>query len=346
MPTVVVFPEPRRARLVDEEPQPVDAGSVRIRTEFSGISAGTELTAYRGMNPYLERRWDAERRLFVPGAQTLAFPIVGWGYEEVGVVVEVGARAEGVGVGDRVWGSWGHRSETVQPADRAGMRILDPAADARIGVFSKIGAIALNAVLDARLHPGETVVVFGLGVPGQLAASLAASAGARVIGVDLHEARRALARSRGIEEVLDPADGDVAALVRDLTAGRGADVAIEFTGAASALHEAIRTVGYDSRVVVSGFHQGDAVGLRLGEEFHHNRITLVSSQISGVAPDLRHRWDEHRLAATAIDRAVRGELPVLDLISHTLPAAEVADAFRLVDTDPRSTLQVVLDFRA
>ena len=45
---------------------------------------GTELTAYRGSNPYLTSTWDAERRLFVEGAPTFGYPVEGWGYSEVG----------------------------------------------------------------------------------------------------------------------------------------------------------------------------------------------------------------------------------------------------------------------
>lgn len=345
MTSVVSFVAPRTATLVEEEPAPLTGTDVRVRTELSGISAGTELTAYRGLNPYLHRRWDPELRLFLPGSRTMSFPVVGWGYEEVGVVTEVGVDVADLHPGDRVWGSWGHREETVLPASVAAPRVLEPTADPRAGVFAKIGAIALNAVLDARLHPGETLVVLGLGVPGQLAASLARRAGARVVGVDLHASRRELATRRGVDVVIDPADGDVAATVRELTGGRGADVAIELAGAGPAIHEAIRCVAYNSRVVVAGFHQGDATGVRLGEEFHHNRITLVSSQISGTAVDLQHRWDELRLATTVVDLAVRGELDVVDLISHSYPPTEVAEAFRLLDSGSEDALQVVLDFR-
>jgi hypothetical protein len=63
----------------------------------------------------------------------------------------------------------------------------------------------------------------------------------------------------------------------------------ELTGAYAPLHEAVRATAYNSRVVYSRFLQGEGVGLRLGEEFHHNRIAIVCSQISGIRPDLAHR---------------------------------------------------------
>lgn len=344
MGSMVSFTAPRVAEVVPDEERSLAAGDVAIRTLFSGISAGTELTAYRGTNPYLTRRWDEERRLFIDGATTFEYPVDGWGYEEVGEVVEIGADVTAVQPGDRVWGTWGHRTRTVQSAERAGARLLNPEVDARIGIFSQIGAIALNVILDADIHVGETVAVFGLGVPGQIVAQLARLNGATVIGVDGIESRRDLARELGADIVLDAGRGEVAEQIRGLTSGRGADVCLEVTGNYRALHEAIRAVAYSSRVCAAGFMQGEGVGLRLGEEFHHNRVNVVCSQISGVSPSLQHRWDGYRLARTAMDLATVGRLRLLELITHTFPLAEAGAAFTLLHEHPEQALQVVLGF--
>lgn len=344
MSAVVRFESPGVASIVTEEQPPLGADEVRLGTVYSGISAGTELTAYRGTNPYLNKRWDAERRLFVEGSTSIAYPVDGWGYEEVGRVVELGSEVDGVAVGDLIWGTWGHRASTVKPASYARDRVLDPSADPRIGIFSQIGAIALNVVLDADIHIGETVAVFGLGVPGQIVAQLARLNGARVIAVDAIGARLELARKLGAAETIDAGDGGVAERIRELTGGMGADVSLEVSGAYPALHEAIRSTAYSSRVVAAGFFQGAGNGLFLGEELHHNRIQIVCSQISGTSPSLRHRWDTHRLQRTAIELAVSGRLDVISLISHTVPAAEAAAAFELLDHTPREAMQVVLSF--
>jgi hypothetical protein len=58
--------------------------------------------------------------------------------------------------------------------------------------------------------------------------------------------------------------------------------------------------------VALGFFQGDAKGLYLGEEFHHNRINIVCSQIGGLAPELQHRWDRVRLVQTFMRLAAGG----------------------------------------
>src|SRR5687767_12389107 len=104
---LVRFTSPRVAEVVDFGEAPLAAGEVRLKTHFSGISAGTALTAYRGSNPYLSSEWDAARRLFVPGDSTHSYPLDAWGYEEVGHVSEVGEGVDSALVGSLVWGTWG-----------------------------------------------------------------------------------------------------------------------------------------------------------------------------------------------------------------------------------------------
>jgi 2-desacetyl-2-hydroxyethyl bacteriochlorophyllide A dehydrogenase len=342
---------PHVAEVVDVPDATPGPGQVRLQTVYSGISAGTELTMYRGSNPYLERHWDPAQRLFLPGESTRAYPIDGMGYEEVGRVEAVGSASDEDLVGRLAWGAWGHRSSVLRPADWARQRLLagDPAVDASasvVGVFALIGAIALNAVLDADIHVGETVVVLGAGVPGQIVVQLAGLNGGRVIAADLVATRRELAQRMGASEVVDPASESVAERVRAATGGRGADVVIEMSGSYQALEEAVRCAAYSSRVVAAGFYQGAGTPLRLGDEFHHNRISVVGSQISGVAPHLQHRWDELRMSSTVLALEREGRLRLTELITHTVPAAAAPAALAMLDEDVGSALQVVLDYGA
>jgi threonine dehydrogenase-like Zn-dependent dehydrogenase len=167
-----------------------------------------------------------------------------------------------------------------------------------------------------------------------------------VIGLDLIAERRAIASALGASHVLDPATCDAAAAIKEHTQGRGADICIEASGSTRALHEAIRACAYNSRVVALGFYQGEAAGLFLGEEFHHNRVSIVCSQIGGLAPDLQQRWDRARLVRTFMDLAFRGQIRIAELVTHRVPARAAASLYRLIDEEPQSVLQAVLDFSA
>ncbi|MEV0234237.1 zinc-binding alcohol dehydrogenase [Nonomuraea sp. NPDC050786] len=338
---VITFEEPGRVRVSLESPADLVPGSVRVRTIYSGVSAGTELTAYRGTNPYLNRHWDTERRLFVDG-QTHAYPLTGWGYQEVGEVVEAAPDVADPPVGSIVWGIWGHRAEAVVPAEKLVGHVMPPGADPLTGVFARVGAIALNAVHAADVHLGDQIAIFGQGVIGLLATRLAVLSGARVLAADAIPDRLELARTFGAAEVIDVRAGSVAEYMRKRV--EGADTVIELSGTHQGLHEAIRTVRKGGRVVAAGFYQGDGIGLRLGEEFHHNQVQLVSSQIGGVASWLAHRWDVERLQRTFMALVHEGQVEVGELISHVVPVERAAEAFDLIDKHQSEVLQLVFTF--
>jgi threonine dehydrogenase-like Zn-dependent dehydrogenase len=336
----VAFEAPGRVGISSYPDPQLRAHEIRLETIYSGISAGTELTAYRGSNPYLSKQWDQERRIFLEEHATFTYPIEGWGYEEVGRVVEKGTAVTAVSEGDVVWGAWGHRSTHVMPEQEAAVRLLEPSVDPINGVFSQIGAIALNSVLDADIHVGETVAVFGQGVPGLIAGQLARINGASVIAIDRITNRLELSTRLGADHAI-PALG-AAERIKELTGGRGADVCIELSGFYPALQEAIRAVAYNSRVVASGFFQGGGAALFLGEEFHHNRVEVVCSQISGVSRRLDHRWSEARLRSTVMALQAAGRLDFKSLVSHVFSFADADKAFELLDKRGAEAVQVVL----
>ncbi|MEV8213765.1 zinc-binding alcohol dehydrogenase [Leifsonia sp. NPDC077715] len=344
------FAAPHAVEVIDVPRAELAPGQVRVRTLYSGISAGTELTAYRGTNPYLTSQWDPEIRLFRGGADSgqLAYPLDGWGYSEVGEVVEIaepegGLPADAPRVGDRVWGIWGHRAEGVLTVEALRGHVLPDGLDPLAAAFVRVGAIALNGVLAADLGVGSTVVIFGQGVIGLLATRFAVLNGATVFAVDGIPARREAALRWGATHALAP-DAELALTLRELTGGAGADAAIELSGNYHALHSAVRAVGADGTVVASGFYQGEATPLHLGEEFHHNRVQLLASQIGSAPNRLRARWDVPRLQRTVVDALADGRVDAASLVTHRYRLDDAAEAYRLLDTDPSAALQVVLEF--
>lgn len=345
MPQTVQFTAPRKVELVESATETLTTGTVRVNTWYSGISAGTELTAYRGSNPYLSKNWDPERRIFTEGTATFSYPVAGWGYSEVGQIVETAPDVDSLSPGDVVYGIWGHRSEAVLAADALAGKVIPEGVRPLHGIFARVGAIALNATLAADLHLGEYAAVFGQGVIGLLASRMAVLNGAAVIAIDAMEYRLDLAKTMGALHTL-PADvsGGAGEAIRLLTDSYGSDVAIELSGNYRALHEAIRSVCADGKVVASSFYQGGGEALRLGEEFHHNRVNIVSSQIGGTPAALGTRWNRERLLSTFMAQIAAGQVDVDPLITDVMDVSEVDSAFRLLDNGDPQTLQVVLRF--
>ncbi len=91
-----------------------------------------------------------------------------------------------------------------------------------------------------------------------------------------------------------------------------------------------------------GFYQGEGRSLYLGEEFHHNRIDIVCSQISGASPALKYRWDAPRRVRTFMNLVIDSKIDPLPLISHRVPFAEGASLFDTVDRQSDSVVQAVM----
>jgi len=105
--------------------------------------------------------------------------------------------------------------------------------------------------------------------------------------------------------------------------------------------------GVAGTVVAAGFYTGGAGDeLRLGEEWHHNRLTLVSSMSGWGAPHRDPGWDRPRLRATVLDLLASGRLDVDGLVTHRIPFARAAEAYDLIDRSPASTLRVLLEYPA
>ncbi len=342
---LLVFDAPHICAYQDVPDAALKPDEVRIRTLYSGISAGTELTFYRGTNPYLSKHWDGDTRLFMAGEQqSVRYPVTNLGYEEVGEITEVGGDVTDISVGARVFGTWGHRTHFVANLDYVRPRLMPEGAEPIFGIFSHLGAIALNGVHDAQISLGDTVAIFGMGALGQIVALMARRSGAKVIAVDLYDSRLEMAKTLGADVMLNAQRDNPAETIKAMTNGLGADVCIEVSGSTRALHEAIRAVAYSARVVAMGFFQGEAQGLYLGDEFHHNRINLVCSQISGVAPEFSNRWNKMRLWQTAVRLQAEGWLDLRPLITHREPFNEAATLYSALDEHPETVVHAVLEF--
>jgi 2-desacetyl-2-hydroxyethyl bacteriochlorophyllide A dehydrogenase len=335
----VTITAPREVELLDAPTPSPDRGQVLIRTAYSGVSAGTEMNVYRGVAPQWSQRQDPATGLFLGDQPEWSYPLV-YGYANVGVVEELGPAVSGVSVGDTVFSYRPHCRRVV--ADATDVVPLPELPDLRRGVFLANLNTALTGVLDARPSLGSAVVVSGLGVIGLLVTQLVRRAGVGLlIGVDPVEQRRQLALEAGADLVYDPGE-PVPELVRERTAGRGADIVIEVSGAPAALGQAIRTAGFNALVVAMSWYGGSFEGVTLSGEFHHNRVRIQSAQMGAVNPDLGPLWSIERRMALATE--LLAQLPLERYITHEFRPEHAGEAYAMLDRLAEPALQCVFDF--
>jgi threonine dehydrogenase-like Zn-dependent dehydrogenase len=186
----------------------------------------------------------------------------------------------------------------------------------------------VRAVRRARLAPGDTVVVVGLGAMGGLLAQLAVRAGATVLGVDPLAGRRELGRTLGLAGAASPEA--VPAALAAATAGRGADCVLLTAGAPALARQALGWA-----------RDGGQVHLFVGEgegpfpfgECYKRELTLTATYSSSPA-DL----------ATAFGLLVEGAVRVRELASHRLPLDRIAEAAALMER--REALKVYVEVGA
>lgn len=324
------FAAPRAAELRTEEVPPPGPGQVRIRAACSAISAGTEMLVYRGEVP-------PDLPLDLPTLRGGYSLPIKYGYAAVGRVLDAGPGVEHLGAGDYVFVHHPHQEVFNAPA---GMPVpLPDGLDPVLGVFVANLETALGVVHDAPVRLGETVLVFGQGVVGLLISQLLKPAGAgRVLAVEPLEHRRKLALASGADAAFAP-DDDLRGRVRELTGGRGADVAVEASGSGEALQAALDCVADEGTVVVASWYGTKPVTLALGGRFHRGRVRVRSSQVGRLNPELSPRWDRERRTGAVLDLLPR--LWLEPLISHRIPFREGPEAYRMLDERPGDFVQAV-----
>jgi NADPH2:quinone reductase len=182
------------------------------------------------------------------------------GGEVAGVVKSVGSGVEGVRPGERVIASstfGGFAQEMVVDADRL-IAMPDAMDFVPASAFILTYGTSYHALKDrAQLRAGETLLVLGAaGGVGLAAVQLGKAMGARVIAAASSEAKLAVCRDNGADELIDYAAGDLRARVKTLTAGRGVDVVYDPVGGPHS-EQALRDVAWNGRFLVVGFAAGD-----------------------------------------------------------------------------------------
>jgi len=349
MPLELQLAAPRDLAFVSYEDPPLQPGEVRAKAIVSGISHGTEMNLFTGNNPFVDREFDPDLRLFVPRQEALPDSVL-LGYEWVGEVTDLGPNVTRFKVGDQVHLPFRHRQTHTfnENTDTLLSRLVPlPAGfSAEQGVFLALAGVALQAIHDAHIKLGDHVVIFGLGAIGLLAVQLAKLNGAAwVAAVDPIASRRELALDLAADAAYNPAENDVAYAIKANTPYHGADIAIDFSGNYQALNQAIRVVQMGGTVVAGGFYRGGGTPLTLGAEWHHNRVTLLSSMGVWGCPHRDHpTWHRQRVHQAALELLHTGRLKTGELVTHRLPFEKAAEAYQLIESNPETAIKVILTY--
>jgi 2-desacetyl-2-hydroxyethyl bacteriochlorophyllide A dehydrogenase len=325
----VHFVAPRRVELREVElPEPAE-GRILVATEWSGISSGTELLAYRGeIDPDLPLD---ETLGALAGTFTYPFR---YGYSAVG---RVAAPAGPFREGQRVFAFHPHQDRFVVDAtDAVAVDDLDP----RAATMYPLVETALQVCLDAAPRLGETAVVTGLGAVGILVAALLHRTGAVVLGSEPEPARRAAAGAFGVRAV---APDQVQQVVAAETGGRGADLLVEASGNPQALASTLGLLAHEATALVCSWYGTKPASLPLGAAFHRRRLTLRSTQVSTLPAALSARWDRRRRAELAW-RLTR-ELPLSVLATHEFPFERAAEAYACGDRKDGGLIHAALRYQ-
>lgn len=324
----VQFDAPKSVSIVTTSVDDPGPEEVTIEATVSAISPGSELLVYRGNVP---ANLQADPTLESLDG-TLSYPLQ-YGYATVGTVSRTGPDVDSGLLGEEVFAFHPHQTAFTLP--ETDIVTLPDGIDSVRGVLFPTVETATNFLLDGEPKIGETVVVFGAGVVGLTTIHLLSEYPLeQLVAIEPIDRRRELARSLGADAAYSPDDSI------ELGA-TGADLVYELSGNPAALDDALELVGYDGRIVVGSWYGTKRHAPDFGGTFHRDRISIVASQVSTIAPALRGRWSRERRRRVACEQL--STLPIDALVTDRLPFTSAAEAYELLDTDPK-TVQILLTY--
>ncbi|TVY07995.1 zinc-dependent alcohol dehydrogenase [Paenibacillus cremeus] len=200
------------------------------------------------------------------------------GYSCAGVVEKVGAEVTDFAVGDRVACIMFHKSIANVNAVRA-VHIPD-GVSFEDAAFIRLGVIAMQAVRKANIELGETAMVLGLGLIGQIAMQLVRNSGAiQAFGVDRVESKLQMASRLNNEPVINSAEENWIEQLKEQTGGAGPHVVIESTGFPEPISLALQCVRRYGRVVLLGSTRGDS-SINFYRDVHKKGVHIIGAHIS------------------------------------------------------------------
>jgi len=328
----VVFTGPRHVTVENRAKPSLNAGELLIKTRCTLISTGTELTILSGDFPP-DSVW----------ARYAKYPAVP-GYNNIGQVVNIGPGVSRDWLRKKVATQGSHALFVVAKTSEA-RSIHREIADEH-AVFFTIAEIVMNGVRRGNVRWGEAIVVFGLGLLGQLAVRFCRLCGARpVIAVDIAAQRLRRLPSDPAVVPVSASQENVPAAVRDATRGRMADAAFEVTGNPAVIPDEFKVLRKQGRLIVLSSPRG-----KTSFDFHDlcnaPSFTIIGTHNSShpqyATPD--NPWTKLRDAEFFFDLVGDGELDLAPLISHRASYIEAPRLYQMLLEDRSQAMGIILDW--
>ncbi len=331
----IVFTKKDTAEFLDVEYITPGPDDVVVKTEFSTVSPGTERANITG-DPNIS----SERKAgtFFPRAL---------GYSSAGVVFEKGENVTNVNIGDRVVAFWGTHSKYNIVRKENIVKIDDDNISFQQAAITFISSFPLAAIRKTRLEVGESAIVMGLGLLGQLAVRLLKAAGAvPVIAVDPVDSRREEALNSGADFALSPFDEDFAKKIKEITNG-GANVAIEVTGVGAGLDGVLDCMAKFGRVALLGCTRDKNFTIDYYRKIHSPGITIVGAHtIARPAVESHPGYFTHRDDIKSVMKLISyNRLDFGDMIKEVYSPKNCAEVYTRLINDKDFPILVQFDWR-
>lgn len=348
-------------------------GFVLVQNHFSLISAGTEgntvATARKSLIGKARERPEQLRQVLetlkqqgpVQTYRAVTKRLDAYsplGYSTAGVVVDVGRDVRGITIGEKVAcagaGFASHAEFVAVPANLCVPLAAD--ADLSMAAYNTLGAIALQGIRQAALQVGESCVVIGLGLLGQLTCLMLRASGVKTIGVDINPAAIGIALRHCADFAYQPNDPTLADAVARITGGVNADAVI--ITAASSSTDPINLAGRLLRKRGTVVVVGDVpTGFNREPDYYRKELQLKMSCSYGPGRyDLRYeergfdypagyvRWTENRNMQAFQDMVARGRIDLRYMTTHRFPIEKAPEAYDIILGRKEPFLGVVIEY--
>jgi L-iditol 2-dehydrogenase len=208
---------------------------------------------------------------------------------------------------------------------------LPDSIDSSTAPLIQVLTTCLHAQRQIEIFPGESVVVFGLGVTGQLHVQLAKARGASpVIGVTRSADKRAMAQQLGADVTIPGGEGAIER-VREATQGRGADVVIETTGVLPSVSSAIHMARSGGRLLLFGIITAKEGALPF-YDLYFKELALISARVA--------KGEDYPAAIALVES---GHVKLEPLVSNVMPLEEAKAAIGMLGSDSGPRMKVILE---